>query len=435
MLTDLYHLYQAIVIVLFIITIVLLTLEKLERHVVAVIIIAVLLLSQAISLKDFVHFVDWDVIGLIMCMNVYSIILEISGFGKWIAYRAVTRVKKPLLLLYIVILLSGVVSLVLENAVTVFIFAPIAFEIASLLNIGTREVLIGMALAAGMAGSATMIGDPPAIIVAGHYNLAFTDFFIYRSRPSMFFIVFIPMLIAIAFYVLQNYTHVLRKGFKVVKMDENFVDRWFVLEATLFLFIKITLLSLRKELGIPLTLSAIVALGGLYMTRAIAHGDFECVKRSLREGIDYKLPLFLIAIFLLSNSLKKYGVTDVIADFVLEGVGGNIIALGVAVFTISLMLSAFIENIPVTLTLLPVVDSIAIKTGANPVMLAWGVLSGLTAGGGYTYIGSGANVVAVHILNSKNIKTGFTDFIKVALLFNITNTAVVLALYAFIWLW
>jgi Na+/H+ antiporter NhaD/arsenite permease-like protein len=223
MFNDFHYLYQAIVVTLFVATIALLALERLERHMIAVIAIAVLLLTQAISLDDFLHFVDWDVIGLILCMSVYSVILEVSGFGKWIAYRAVARVKKPLLLLYVVVLLSGVVSLVLENTITVFVFAPIAFEIASILGVSAKEVLIGIALTAGMAGSATMVGDPPAIIVAGHYNLAFTDFFVYKSRPSMFFIITIPMLIATALYVLQNYIHREKRDVNTAKMDEGSV--------------------------------------------------------------------------------------------------------------------------------------------------------------------------------------------------------------------
>uniref|UniRef100_A0A7C4FHW2 Citrate transporter n=1 Tax=Ignisphaera aggregans TaxID=334771 RepID=A0A7C4FHW2_9CREN len=434
MFNDFHHLYQVIVVTLFVATIALLALERLERHVIAVVAIAVLLLTQAISLDDFLHFVDWDVIGLILCMSVYSVILEVSGFGKLIAYRAVARVKNPLLLLYVVILLSGVVSLVLENTITVFVFAPMAFEIASILGVSAKEVLIGIALTAGMAGSATMVGDPPAIIVAGHYNLAFTDFFVYKSRPSMFFIVIIPMLIATALYVLQNYVHRGKRDVNTARMDEGSVDKWFVLEASLFLFLKIALLSLRKELGIPLTLSAIVALAGLYITRVAVHRDIKCIEKSLKEGLDYKLPLFLVAIFLLSNSLKKHGVTDSIANLIIGRMGGNILALGVAIFIISAVLSAFIENIPVTLTLLPIVDSIAVKIGVDPLILAWGTLSGLTAGGGYTYIGSGANVVAMHILGNKNIKTGFADFIKTALSFNIANTVIVIVLYTSIWL-
>jgi Na+/H+ antiporter NhaD/arsenite permease-like protein len=101
---------------------------------------------------------------------------------------------------------------------------------------------------------------------------------------------------------------------------------------------------------------------------------------------------------------------------------------------VSALLSSLIENIPVTLTLIPVVDTISSQTGLNPIVLVLGILSGLTAGGGYTYIGSGANVVAVHFLDNKGFKVSFTGFVKTALAFNVVNTIMVLLLYATIWL-
>jgi Na+/H+ antiporter NhaD/arsenite permease-like protein len=414
-------------------TVVLITLGV-ERHIVAVIVIAVLLATRAILFEDLVTLVDWDVIGLIMCMSIYSIILEISGFAKWITYKMMNRTKNTLLLLYISILICGIVSLILENSITVLIFAPIAFEIATTLGLDVRKLLVGMALAAGMSGSATMVGDPPAIIIAGHYNLAFTDFIIYKSKPSMFFITLIPMIIAIALHVLYNFKYLKGRRLDVNKIVNYSLDKEFILETTIFLFIKIILLSLRRELKIPLVVTGLVALIGLYLTRLVLHRDFDCIKKSIREGFNYKLPLFLVAIFLLSNSLKKYGVTDVIADYVMRNIGVNVVTLGLILFAISATLSAFIENIPVTLTLLPIIDSIATRIGVDPIILVWGVLSGLTAGGGYTYIGSGANVVAVHMLDNRGFKTTFIDFAKIALLFNISNTILALILYTSIWL-
>ena len=426
-----YH--QVLVSVLFITAVALLALEV-ERHIVAVFVIVFLVALGLVSLEDFYVLVDWDVVGLVLCMSVYSAVLEISGFAKWAAWGVAKRTRSPLLLLYTLTLLAGLVSLVLENAVTVFIFAPVAFAVASLLNVDVKKLLVGIALAAGMSGSATMIGDPPAIIVAGRYNLAFTDFIIYESKPSMFFITLIPMIIATGAHILYNFRSAEMRQVSSSSLNADTIDRRFVLEALVFLFLKISLLSLRRELHLPLTLPALVALTGLYATRITLHRDYESVKRSLREGLNYKLPLFLVSVFLLSGSLKRHGVTDIVAEFIMRSVGANIIVLGVVVFAISALLSSLIENIPVTLTLIPVVDSIAPQVGVNPVILVWGMLSGLTAGGGYTYIGSGANVVAVHILDSKGSKITFAGFAKTALAFNLVNTALVLSMYTVIWL-
>ena len=424
---------QLLVSLIFAAAVTMLALEV-DRLVVAVVVILYLQVLGLISLGDFVSLVDWDTLGLVVCMSVYSAVLEVSGFAKLAAWSVARRVKSPLLLLYGLTLLAGLVSLVLENAVTVFIFSPVAFTAASMLGVDVKKLLIGVALAAGMSGSATMVGDPPAIITAGHYNLTFTDFIIYESRPSMFFIILVPMIVASGVHVLYNFGRAGLKRVDTSSLDVSSVDRVFVLEVLVFLAVKITLLSLRRELNLPLTLPALVALGGVYATRLIVHRDYESVKRSLREGLDYKLPLFLIAIFLLSGALKKHGVTSLVADFLVESVGVNAIALGLVVFAVSALLSSLIENIPVTLTLIPVVDAISPRVGVDPVVLAWGVLSGITAGGGYTYIGSGANVVAVHLLESRGSKVTFTEFAKTALAFNAVNTLIVLALYTTIWL-
>jgi len=425
--------YQVLVSVLFIATVTMLAFEV-KRHIVAVFTIVSLLVLGLISPRDFYVLVDWDVVGLVVCMSVYSAILEISGFARWAAWGVAKRIKRPLLLLYMLILLSGLVSLILENTVTVFIFAPVVLAVASLLNIDVKKLLVGIALAAGMSGSATMIGDPPAIIVAGRYNLAFTDFIIYESKPSMFFITLIPMIVATGAHVLYNFRHTKIKRIDPDELGVNTINKKFVFEALVFLLVKILLLSLRRELHLSLTLPALIALSGIYVTRIALHRDYECVKKSLKEGLDYKLPLFLVSIFLLSGSLKRYEVTDIVAGYIVKYVGTSTLVLGIVVFAISALLSSLIENIPVTLTLIPVVDYIAPQIGVSPIILVWGMLSGLTAGGGYTYIGSGANVVAVHILDSKGSKITFSGFTKTALAFNIVNTTLVLALYTAIWL-
>ncbi|MCC6025052.1 MAG: citrate transporter, partial [Desulfurococcaceae archaeon] len=157
---------QLLVSLIFAAAVTMLALEV-DRLVVAVVVILYLQVLGLISLGDFVSLVDWDTLGLVVCMSVYSAVLEVSGFAKWAAWSVARRVKSPLLLLYGLTLLAGLVSLVLENAVTVFIFSPVAFTAASMLGVDVKKLLIGVALAAGMSGSATMVGDPPAIITAG----------------------------------------------------------------------------------------------------------------------------------------------------------------------------------------------------------------------------------------------------------------------------
>ncbi|MEM1640873.1 MAG: SLC13 family permease [Acidilobaceae archaeon] len=403
-----------------------------DRAVAGALGVLVLIALNALKLNEVPTFVDWDVLGLVVLMSFYSAVLEESGFAKWVALKLSKNSIDIRLVLYLAILSCGILSLILENAVTIFVFAPVALQLAKAVSVSPAPLLIGMALAAGMAGSATMIGDPPAVIAAGRYHLSFLDFFIYENKPSIFFITVIPMALATAAFTLFNFRNL--SSSRAVFLKEDNVDKAFVIEAFFFLLVKVVLLSLRKQLDIPMSLAALIALLGVIMTRALIHKDIESTKRILAKGLDARLPVFLLSVFLLSGALKKHGVTDAIAEAVVSWTNGNMMLTGTLLFFISAALSALIENIPVTLTMFPIVDSIAEKLGLNPMVFVWSVLIGLTAGGGWTYIGSGANVVAVHILEREGFRVSFFSFIKTALPFNIINTTTCFALYAIIWL-
>ncbi|MEM1873209.1 MAG: SLC13 family permease [Acidilobaceae archaeon] len=404
----------------------------LDRAVAGALGVAVLLLVGAVGLSEAAGFIDWDVVGLVVLMSFYSVVLEVSGLARWVALSLARRVESPVLLAYSITLAAGVLSLALENAVTVLVFAPVALALARALSISPAPLVIGIALASGMAGSATMIGDPPAIITAGHYDLGFLDFIVYKGRPSMFFITIASMVLALAVYTFSNFR--MASALRAGGDDGSRLDRVFAVEALLFLLVKVSLLSLRKELEIPMSLAAAVSLSGIIATRLVLHGDRESVREVIEKGLDLRLPVFLSSVFILSGSLKKHSVTDAVAEAAVGLAGESLVSLGVLVFLVSAALSSLIENIPVTLTLLPVADSLAARVGADPVTLAWGVLAGLTAGGGWTYIGSGANVVAVRILEREGVSVSFAGFTKTALPFNIANTTACLALYAAIWL-
>lgn len=396
--------------------------------------VLLLLLIGAVSFSDVLGFVDWDVVLLVVLMSFYSIILEESGLAKWVAFSLVERIREPRLLVYSTIMACGILSLFLENSVTVFVFAPIAFQLARSLSLSPTPLLIGMGLAAGMAGSATMVGDPPAMIAAGRYGLSFTDFIIYEGRLSMFFITIIPMILAIGVYTLANFRGSRGESLRATSSGDVRIDRVYAAEALFFLLLKILLLSIRRELEIPMSLAALIAVTGVLSIRVIMHKDTESVVRVLTRGFDARLPVFLISIFVLSNTLKKHSVTDSVANAMVDFIGLDLLNIGLSIFAISVALSALIENIPVTLTLLPIADTLSEKLAINPVILAWGVLSGLTAGGGWTYIGSGANVVAVHVLEKEGHRVSFISFSKTALPFNLVNTMLCLALYALLWL-
>lgn len=408
---------KAVVLGLFIWLIGSLSYGKVSKVLIGASIIAVLFLTGLLSPLDMLY-VNWDVICLIILMGLFTNYMEESGLAKLVGYSLITRTGGGMKLYYAIILASGLVSLFLDNVSTVLIFLPIAFQIAGLTAIDPRPLIIGMALSANMSGSATMIGDPPAMIVAGEFGLGFLDFFFYKGRPSMFFITFISMIFATLAHVLANLR--IRGTITPDRIERPDVDRAFAYEVAAFLIVEILILSTRNIHELPLSIAPLVALIGVTAARLL-HGDVKGIAGALRKGVEWRPLVLLISVFLLSIAFERYGVAHDIAMLILSTKLGLVGAMTL-LYAISALLSSFLDNIPITVTLIPVVKSLAGEIGSNPLFLMFAVLAGLTAGGNYTYVGASANLVALTALEKRNIRTSLGDFVKVSLAFNAVNT-------------
>ncbi len=426
--------YALLVLSLLIAMIVMVVLNKPERHWVGLIIIVILYLSGAIGFWEGLSYVNWDVLGLILGMSVFSILLEESGIAEIVSVWLLKNIHSPFLLFSMLVLSSGLISIALENVTVVLLFAPIVFRIAELSKKNPVPLLIGVALASNMAGSATMIGDPPAIITAGYYDLNFIDFIIYKGRPSMFFITLIPMVVSCLVYSKLW----IKRGAIYTKTIDGFnlenIDKIFVYETLIFLSIKIFLLSIRDIFEIPLSLAALVGVGGLLITRAL-HGDYASVKTALVKGFEWKLLVFLVGVFMLSGAFNSYGLAARFAEDILVLGGGSLFLITALLIWFSVAISAVLDNTPYVVTMLPVIDDLAKSTGVDPILYAWSLLLGATLGGGITYIGASANLVAVRLLEKRGYKVSFTGFIKYSLPFNLVNIFVGWLLFILFWLY
>ena len=362
------------------------------------------------------EYLEADVLGFVYLMSIVTGFLEVSGLALASA-RLVSRLGGARAVLGI-ILVSGLVSIILENVSVVYLFAPIALRLAQQLGYDPVPVVIGVALSADMAGSATMIGDPPAIITAGYLGLRFTDFIFYKGRPSMFFYTLAAMLAA----SLVVTAIAARRRMLLDGLGDR-IDRVFLAEVTLFLTLKIILLSVRDTIHLPLTVIAGIAVGGIIATRILAHRDYRGVREALSKH-DYETPLFLAGVFLISGAFVETGLADRIAHLLLEASQGSLLRLEVLLIAVSMIASAIIYNTPYVAAMLPVVVRLAHATGADPVVLAWALLIGATLGGTLTYIGAMGNYAAVRYLSQRGYRVGFKRFAEVSIPFTLTSVTV-----------
>lgn len=411
---------------------------KIERHWIGLCIALFLIASGALSVSEALNYIDWDVLGLILGVSIYTVYLEKSGATYIFAHYIVKHIGYSLYAtLFTVSLVAGMVSVFMENVSVVFLFYPIVFSLSRLLGIEPTIPMIFVALSSNIAGSATMIGDPPALITAGAFKLSFTDFIVYRGKPSMFFFTIISMVsaIAISSYIVSKKTKINNRSSLSEKLDTLeyvSIDNVFVIEATLFLIAKILLLSMRNIITLPLSFSAAIAVGGLTIVRFV-HRDSDSVKKAFRQGFEWKLLLFLATIFILSGAFEKHGIAKRFGEYIVYRLGKDLFRVTSLIIWLCSFFSAVIDNVPITLTMIPVVKASSTLLNQDPVVLMWAALIGVTLGGNLTYIGASANAAAVRILEKNNHNVTFTEFIKISIIYNSVSILIAWLLYTIIY--
>lgn len=409
----------------------LVTWGRVGRHVVALVVLILLLTLGLVDPLEAVGYVDWDVIGLIIGMGVLTSFLEQAGVMESASLVLARAARSRFTLVFLLTVFSGLISTLLENVSVVLLYAPIALRLALSTGLNPRVLVVLVALASNMVGSATMVGDPQAIIVAGHYELGFMDFIVYDGRPSMFFFTIAPLFIACALST-SLYVRRLKPGVAHGVRDGGVVkDKAFFLEALLFLALKIVLLTMVRELGISLTAAAAAGAGGLIAVRAL-HEDYGSIKRALASGFDLRLLVFLATVFVISGAFVEHRLSEVFAE-VISSVGGDFFVLTSLIIWLSVAVSAFIDNVPYVVTMLPVIDNLSRFSQTDPVLLAWALLLGATLGGNLTYIGASANLVAVRYLERHGHNMRLGEFVRISLFFNTVSVVSGWVMYELVW--
>ncbi len=385
--------------------------------------IGLLILSRAINLAQAFTSINYNVLGVFLGTMVLSSLFIFSGVPAYLATKLVDRSKTVGMALLSVCALAGFISSFVENVATVLIVAPIAFEVAKRLKANPVPFLIGIAVSSNLQGCATMIGDSPSIILALSSGMNFMDFFWMKGRPGITFAVELGAVAA--FYVL----YLLFKKYKepVVQIEEVKVKTW--VPTWLLSFMLLTLATSSFIKNKPAYSIAFICL--IYgIIGLIWHELKHRESLSAIKDLDWHTFFFLIGIFILVGSLTYRGIIDDIANFIIGFTKGNKLLAYTVIVWLSVLLSAFIDNIPYTVAMIPVAKLVAVSLGMAPEPLLFGLLIGTSLGGNITPIGASANMVAVGLLRKKGLHVSFGDFVKIGLPFTLAAVSVA---YLFIW--
>lgn len=375
--------------------------------------VALLLLARSLNFTQALASVNINVLGVFLGTMILSSLFIFSGVPAYLASTLVDKSRSICMAMLLVCGLSGFISSFTENVATVLIVAPIALEIARKININPVPLLIGVALSANLQGTATMIGDSPSIILAMQSGMNFNDFFWMKGRPGIFFAVQIGALGA--FLVLWLF-------FKKYRQPAHKVEVVRPKTWVPAMLMSLMVLSLVVASFIPSKPQFSVAFICLFWAFAglVWHELRHRESISLLKDLDWQTFFFLIGIFVLVGSLTYNGVIDDIAKQISLLAGDSPFFAYMLIVWISVFISAFVDNIPYTIAMIPVAKIVASNLGMPVYPFLFGLLIGTCLGGNITPIGASCNVVTMGILKKNNYAVKFSDFVKLGLPFTIS---------------
>ena len=401
--------------------------DKLDRAVVALTGAMLMVLLRVLKQEEAFAAIDYNTIGLLVAMMIMVMIMRRTGIFEYLAVKVVKISKaEPFRLIITLSLVTGILSAFLDNVTTILLILPITLSVASDLKLNPIPFIIAEIFASNAGGTATLIGDPPNIMIGSQTGLSFIDFL------SNVAVIAIPILvltsIIFAFIYKKQLTTDDSLRAKVLEANENECIKDHVLlkkSLIVFGFVVIGFLlhgSLHFE-------SSTIALTGAVVLLFVSNINSELVLMEL----EWKTIFFFCGLFILVGGLEETGVIEMMARGVLEVTGGDLFLTTIAILWVSAIASAFIDNIPFVATMIPLIMQMQDMSDMNVTPLWWALSLGACLGGNGTVIGASANVVAIGIAERNDYRITFGSYFKIAfpmmLLTVAISTVYIIAVY------
>lgn len=386
--------------------------EKIHRTIIAMLGASLLIFAGIETQTAAVSHIDWNTLGLLMGMMIIVNITRETGIFKFLAIWAAKQVHaRPVPLLFALSAITMVCSGLLDNVTTVLLTVPLTFSMASQLKIDVKPFLISQILASNIGGTATLIGDPPNIMIGSAAGLSFSDFICNLTGLCIFLFIITDCILVFLF----------RKGLKtslalqeqVLLMDEKdeIQNRRLLYQCLFVLVLTISLFALHDVLGIE---TATAAMAGAALLLLLACHDNEPMITRMLSNIEWLAIFFFAGLFVLVGSLVDTGIISILAEKAMELTSGSETATSLLILWLSAVCSAFIDNIPFVATLIPLIKDMGTMGMTNLDPLWWSLSLGACLGGNGTLIGASANVVVASMAARKGVFITFLEFMKIA---------------------
>ncbi len=383
---------QVVTLAIFIISYILIFSGKFERTTAALLGVFIMVtcgyLFGFMNFEEVLGFVDWEVIILLFGMMTYVGIMAKTGFFKYLGIRAIRLSKgKPWLIFLYLSLITTFISMIIDNVTTILLIIPITVELAEMLEINPIPVMLGEAVLSNIGGVGTMIGDPPNIMIGIASGYTFNEFIIHLFPPVLTALLFSVILSRIIYrkWLAGESKHIeelmKREPWRYLKNKKKMRYLLYILAGMILFF------ALEGVTGIS---PSFVALAGGTLALFASMED----PREAFKSVEWSTLVFFIALFSLVGGLHEVGLLSSLAEWLLS-ISGSTVILALIILWVSGISSSFVDNIPITAALIPVISIMA--EGYHSDIFWWALAMGVGMGGNITPIGSSAGVITLSL--------------------------------------
>ncbi len=371
--------------------------------------------------------VDWNVLLMLAgTMGTVDLFIR-SNMPNRLSDRLVSVLPSVKWLIIALALFAGLVSAFVDNVATVLMLAPVGLAISKKLNISPVQPILAIAVSSNLQGAATLVGDTTSILLAGHMGLDFMDFFVYWGRPGMFWVVEAGALVTVPVMLV-----LFRKEKGKLQVDRltpvtDYLPTWLLLGTVLSL-IAASFIPNKPDITNGVICMVFFLVGLLLES---GKSKEKSLTADVLKAIDYETLGLLAGLFIVIRGIERVGIIDELSRAISRMGGGSLFWTYTIIVWASVLISAFVDNIPYTATMLPVVGGVAASLGVNQAVLCFGLLTGATLGGNLTPVGASANIAACGILRREGYEVTTGQFVRIGVPFTL---AAVLTGYVLVWL-
>lgn len=420
-----------IALTLFVVTFIIISTELIHKLIATLLASMILILSGVMSQEKAFGFIDWNVLFLLAGMMIIVGIMKHTGVFQYIAIKTAKVAKgNPIAILLLLFTITACVSALLDNVTTVLVVIPVALLVSTELQISPIPFIVTQAIASNIGGTATLIGDPPNIMIGSAAHLNFTDF-LKHVAPAI--LIILIMSLVLAYFLFRRLFHVPQQlRTRIMQFNEKeAITNHKLLNKSLIVFgLFLVALFTQSLHHLEAATLAIFCAAVLVLI-----SDKKHVEKLLSDEIEWGTIIFFMGLFIVVGSLVETGLIAKATVFLMKATGGNMLITSISTIWISGFASGIIDNIPFVATMIPIIKGMGVEYGqmhhltqsqiSTVILPLWWSLSlGACLGGNMTLIGASANVVSVGLAKKAGHTISFWQFTKYGILFTVSSLIV-----------